>query len=111
MAAGSQIRAAARRPERRKILEDPVAELVARAGERERGVSMQALEAARTSRPSDAGVELRPQLSLFLLRRCEAARELRVVGRGPSPAFDPTRGLEARDRRDQMRARDVELGR
>ncbi len=59
--------------------EDAVAELVARPRERERGVRVQALQAAAARRAADAGVELGPDAALLGLRVGEAARELRVL--------------------------------
>ena len=53
----------------------------------------------------------RPLAPLLVLRGGEARGELRVVGGRARPALDTARGLEPRDRRDEVRARHPELRR
>jgi len=98
--------AAVRRPERLDLREDPLAELVAGPRERERGVGVQALEPTRSGAgAADAEVELRSQRTLLLVGVLEARAQLRILGRDACPALDSARGLDAREGRDEERAR------
>ena len=81
-------------PQRGQLGDDTAAELVARLRERERGVGVQALEAAGARRATDACVELRPQRPLLRLCHLEACRQVWVVDRGATPSLDTARGLE-----------------
>src|SRR5439155_19383987 len=99
------------RPKGRELGEHAIPELVARAGEREGGMRVQALEAAAPGRAADPGIELRPKPPLLRLGGFEALREQGVGCNRPGPALDPARSLEPRDRGDELRARDVELRR
>jgi hypothetical protein len=74
-------------------------------------VGVQALEAAAAGRPSDSAGNVRPEVLLVRVRPFEAHLQLRVFMRPTAPALDPTRGLEPRDRRDEVPARDPERGR
>src|SRR5580765_6679631 len=100
--------AAIRRPERRKLGEDAVAELIARSRERERRMRVQALEAAAAGRPSDPDGQLGPQAQLLLRRVFQARGEVAVHPRAFAPALDSACRLEPRNRRNEMRAREPE---
>src|SRR4051794_20576307 len=78
-------------PERARLGEDQVAEHVRRARQRESRVRVEALQASRARRARDAPAELRTETSLLLVRRCEAAREVRILLRVARPPVDPTR--------------------
>src|SRR5579875_2916303 len=113
--------AAALRPERVELRDDPLAEEVARPRESERRVRVQALEAAAAARAADAEVErgaavlrrgvrarreLVAQTALLGVGRRQTRRQLGIGADGVAPALDAAGGLEARDRRDEMAARD-----
>jgi hypothetical protein len=87
--------------------EDPLAECVARACEREGGVRVQALEAAGARLPADAAGQLRPQAPLLLVPLWTLAPSSGSSARG-AEALDTACRLEARDGRDEMRARQPE---
>src|SRR5262249_1818258 len=100
------------RPEWVELGDNPVAEVVARAREREGDVGMQALEAACAgARAADPKVELRPDATLFVVRTFEARMEFGILRSRMRPAFDAARGLEPRDDSDEVRARQPEGGR
>src|SRR5262249_46153104 len=81
------------------------------AGQRERRVRVEALEAAGARRAAHAAGELRPELLLLGMRAREAGAEVGVELGGVRPALDAAGGLEPRDRRGEMAAREPELGR
>ena len=99
--------AAARGPERFDLGEDPLAEVVAGPGERERRVGMQALHRAGLLRPRDPDVELRAEAPLLRVGGREARAERLVLTRRVAVAGDAAIRLEARDRRDQPGAGQV----
>jgi len=114
------VRAAAVRPQRRDLGDDPLPELVARARERERRVRVQALERTGASGAADAELEGRTAVpaglpcgepgadaALLLVPRGAARCEL-VVGRDrPRPAVDAAGRLDPRDGGDEPAARHV----
>ena len=71
-------------------------------------MGMKAFEAAAPRRPADSDGKFRPQPSLFPGRLSQARLQQPVVLRGFRPSFDRTRGLETRDGRDEVRARQPE---
>src|SRR5579864_8871170 len=114
------LRATAIRPERVELGDDALAEHVAGACERERGVRVQALERARAAGAADAELERRAAVAarfsrceraanyaLFVVRLPAARGELGVVASGCAPALDAAGCLETRDGGDEMAAGDV----
>src|SRR5437764_1764817 len=97
-------------PERGELREDAVAELVTGAGERERSVRVQALEAAGAPCAADTGIELGPDPPLLRVCGCQARAQLLVDRDRPCPAFDTTGRLHSRDRRDEVAAGHPVLG-
>src|SRR4051794_13988921 len=96
------------RPEGLDLGEDPLAERVAGAGERERGVCVQALEPAGARLAADPARQVRPQAPLPLVRLLDACAELRLL-RGEAPeALDSACRLQSGEGRDEMRARQPE---
>ena len=100
--------------------EDPLGQLVTGPREPERDVRVQALELGGVGRAADPEVERcaavatrRPARKISphapLLLRCgrESGRERRIGCDGLAPALDRPRGLEARDRGDEVPARQV----
>ena len=73
-------------PDGSDLREDPVAELVAAARERERGVRVQALQAARRRRAADPDGRARGRIAplLSLARRRGSRASSRVLARGAS---------------------------
>ena len=91
-------------PERLGLGEDALTELVARPGERERRVRVQALRLPVLVAPPI------PPGSSGRSSRCSAWRRSRLAGSSGSsaaacPALDAPGGLEARDLRDEVRGR------
>ena len=115
---GSPCDAAFLGPERLDLGEDPLAELVARPGERERDVRVQALELPRVRRAADPERRARRRRRGRSSRRpARAARAAaprsprsRLSARSGSrrcrlaPALDAAGRLEARDRGDEVAA-------
>jgi hypothetical protein len=90
---------------------DAFAELVARTGEGEGDVRVQALEAAgRGTRTTYTEVQLRPELPLLGVCALEAVRKSGVLAGGASPAFHSAGGLEPRDGDDEVRTCQPERG-
>src|SRR3954451_12529317 len=94
-----------------QLAEDPLAELVTGAGEGERGVGVQAFEAASTDRASDPSRQLRPQSPLLPGGSLEAGAQRRIRANGVRPALDAPGRLQAGNGRDEVWAGDVERGR
>src|SRR5437773_4660805 len=92
-----------RGPERLDLREDPLAELVTGTREREGRVGVQALEPAGPGLAADPSRELRAEAALLLVRGLDAGAQLGNFPREPAPALDPARGLEPRDRLDEVR--------
>ena len=103
-----RVEAAPRRPERLDLGEDPLAELVARPGERERRVRVEALETAGARLAADPAGQLRAEAPLLLVCLLDARAELGILPRQPAPALDSARGLEPGDRGDEVRAGQLE---
>ena len=102
------------------IVEHGLTEAVARAGEREGHVRVEALEGRRVARSADpevercaavgprlAGRELPADTALLLGGALEIVPELRVRRDGFAPPLDAARGLEPRHRGDEVGAREV----
>jgi len=80
--------AAALGPARLDLGQDPLAQLVARLRERERGVCVQALEPACPRLAADPAGQLGPQPALLLVPALEACPLLVVLARRAAPALD-----------------------
>ena len=93
------------RPERLDLGEDPLAELVARPGERERRVGVQALEPAGARLAADPAWQLGTEAALLLVPAPGALSEFWVLAREGAPALDAAGGFDARERGDELRAR------
>src|SRR5437879_6168743 len=109
------LRTAALGPARLDLVEDALAELVARTRQRERGVCVEALEAAAPSRASDAvrqrgaavgaghaACQFASQAPLLLVSGGQTRRERRVGTRRIAPTLDSSGGFEPRHGRDEM---------
>ena len=84
-----------------------LAELVAGLRERERNVSVEALQAPRaTARAADAGIELGPETPLQLIGVSEARGQCRFESRRVRPALDTAGRLQSRHLCDEVRARE-----
>src|SRR5437764_1209702 len=78
---GCRLAAASGRPERVELGHDSLAELVARTGEREGGVGVEALQRARPRSAADAEIERRAAVAAVRARGQRAANHsLLVVG-------------------------------
>ena len=116
--------AAALGPEGAELRDDLLAELVAPVGERECDVGVQALELLGVSSAADTKLEHvavvgsyraareRPADSTLPVRRAlEARAEVGIVGYGAAPATDATGRLDAGNRRNEARTRQIIGGR
>jgi hypothetical protein len=101
--------AANRRPGEVDLRKDLIAQLVARLGQREGHVGVEALETSRSqTRTGDAEVELRAQLALPCVRALEARSQPGILGGGACPALNASGRFEPRHRRDELWARQPE---
>jgi len=101
--------AANRRPRGIYLGEDPLTQLIARTGERERHVGVQALQAPGPGvRTANAEVELWSQLSLLGVRALQTRRQPGILGCGSGPAFDSAGRLESGYGGDELGTREPE---
>jgi hypothetical protein len=84
---------------------------LARTRECEGRVGVEALEPAGARLAADPAGQLGPQAALLVVGCFEARSKLEVFLREPAPALDAARGLDPRDRLDQVRAGQVVTGR
>src|SRR4029453_10350639 len=88
-------------------VQDSLADLVARAGQRESGMGVQALEAAASRRAADPAGKFGAKRLLLGVCEVEAGTQLRALADGLRPALDAAFGLEPRDLGDQLWAGQV----
>src|SRR4051794_11408383 len=100
--------AAVGRPQRGNLSEDAVSQLVPGTSERESRMGVEALEAPVARRSADSERQLGAESSLFRCRGFQARGELGVGAHALAPALDASRGLEARDGCNEVRARQPE---
>src|SRR6266516_6291603 len=100
-----------RGPEGLDLGQDPLAELVAGAGQRKGRVGVQALQPAGPGLSADPARELRAKAALLLVCRLDARAQLGILPREPAPTLDPAGRLEPRDCLDEVRAGQVVAGR
>ena len=93
------------------LADDPLTELVARPGEREGGVGVEAFEVLAPARARDAHGQLGTQLPLLGVGALEALAKLRVLLRSARVAFDSALRFETRDRGHEPGTGQVEGGR
>src|SRR5262249_843022 len=84
-----------------------VAEPVAGRGEGEGGMSVEALEAAASSRAADPAGDLGAKCLLLGIREVQAGAQRPAAADGLRPPLHTALGVEPRDLRDQLRAGQV----